>query len=518
MAPARLIHEGKLEQRWLAWPYGAFAVLFATIALGAQMRESWRWNLLHHQRLFGHPLYYWSGVSIPGERDRLWSRRPRLEEPWENAERAVEHRPGVAEGMPHVIFLMVDTLRADALAHYGGDPEWMPVTNELAERSVVFRNMRSNASWTRASCASIFTGLLPEEHGAARFHEMLSERWTTMPELLHDAGYQTAGFVTNWVQVGKSTGFAQGFDHFFELNDAAEVMSKGQQEIRDLYARAETVNDDVLRWLASDERQRAARSGQPVFLYLHYLDPHAPYLAGLEPGNDSDPRERKRGLYRQEVRYFDQELGKFLERLDDVLPGPRAIVLTSDHGEEFWEHGQWGHGHALYKELTWVPAFVHFDLGDEHGPTGVSEDVLESRDLYDLVARLAQSEPLDAMAWARSRARTGRYASQYLDRAADVRPDKKWTGMRLYEENDKELIWSAYGPSLELYDLAADPLEKHNKIDELGELRDELLRGMEDVVRFWTRSPRVTRSAEDLEFLRALGYAGGVDEKVDLQH
>jgi len=517
-APPHLVHAGVLERRLLVRPYGALVLLLATVVLGSQMREGWRWNLLHHQRLFGHPLYYWSGLSIPGERDRLWSLRPRLQEPWENAGRAVEHRPVEAEGLPHVIFLMVDTLRADALAHYGGEREWMPVTNELAERSVVFRNMRSNASWTRASCASIFTGLLPEEHGAARFHERLSPRWTTMPELLQGAGYRTAAFVTNWVQVGRSTGFAQGFDHFFELNDAEEVMSRGQEEIRDLYARAETVNEEVLDWLAGDEARRAVRGGKPLFLYIHYLDPHAPYLAGLEPGNDGDPRERKRGLYRQELRYFDRELGVFLERLDALLPGPRAIVLSSDHGEEFWEHGQWGHGHSLYKELTWVPALVHLDLGDEHGATGVSEDALESRDLYDLVARLAHPEPLDGMAWARERARKGRYASQYLDRAADVRPDKKWTGLRLYEEDDREIIWSAYGPSLELYDLAEDPLEQRNRIDELAELREHLLGGMDGAVRFWSRSPRVSRSAEDLRFLRALGYAGGVDETPELEH
>ncbi len=496
-------------RRELALPLGALVALVFSVALGAQLRESWRWELLHHQRLFGHPLYYWSGVSIPGERDRLWSRRPRLAGSWENAGRVVEHEPLGGPGSPHVIFLLVDTLRADALAHYGGEREWMPVTNELAERSVVFRNMRSNASWTRASCASIFTGLLPEEHGAARFHERLSERWTTMPELLQGAGYQTAAFITNWVQVGQSTGFAQGFDAFHELANAKEVMSQGKSEIRDLYARAETLNNQVLEWLESDERLEAARRGQPLFLYMHYLDPHAPYLAGVEPGNESDPRERKRGLYRQELRYFDAELGKFLARLDELLPGPRAIVLSSDHGEEFWEHGQWGHGHSLYRELTWVPALVHYDSGRGAGPVGLSDDALESRDLYDLVAHLAGPEPLDALAWAKGRARVGRYASQYLDRAVDARPDKKWTGMRLYEEGGKELIWSAYGPSHELYDLELDPLELRNLIDDDEQLRWRLQQGLHDAVRFWTRSPRVNRSAADLEMLDQLGYFGG---------
>jgi arylsulfatase A-like enzyme len=500
--------EGPPPRRELALPYAALGLLVLAVWGGVELREGWHWQLLHHQRLLGHPLYYLRSPTIVGERDRLWNRRPRPSDPWEFADQVVRERPAPAADAPHVVFLLVDTLRADALAHYGGERDWMPVTNELAGRSFVFSNMRANASWTRASCASIFTGLLPEEHGAARFHERLSERWTTMPELMQGAGYQTAAFVTNWVQVGKSTGFSQGFDVFRELASAEEVMASGREEIRDQYARAGRLNDAVLQWLAGEERGLGAARGDPLFLYMHYLDPHAPYLAGAEEGNGDDPRERKRGLYRQELRYFDAELGKFLARLEELLPGPCAIVLTSDHGEEFWEHGEWGHGHSLYRELTWVPAFVHMTA---RAKGGASAAPLESRDLFDLVAQLPRGAEFDPAAWAESRARSSRYASQYLDRVADVRPDKKWTGLRLYEENGRELIWSAYGPSLQLYDLEADPLEQSNRIDLDPELRARLLLGLDRAVRFWSRSPRVERTADDLEFLRQLGYAGGVD-------
>src|SRR6185503_5959859 len=124
----------------------------------------------------------------------------------------------------------------------------------------------------------------------------------------------------------------------------------------------------------------------PLFLYLHYLDPHSPYLEPPEPGTLGDPHERKHGLYRQQLRYLDRQLEGFLRDLDQALAGPKVIVFTSDHGEEFFEHDDWGHGHTLYSELVHVPLFV--TLPD--GRAGRLDAPLESRDLYALVQDLAR--------------------------------------------------------------------------------------------------------------------------------
>ncbi len=491
----------------LAQALGFLLALVGATAFGARASHELRWHLFTHHRLFGVPLYALAARPLLAERDALWSQQ-RLAQPIEHAEDApappvLFHKP------PHIVFLLLDTLRADALSALGGASNVMPAMNALAERSVLFTNLHTNASWTRASCASIFTGLLPEEHGAARFHEKLSEAWVTLPEQLAAAGYQTAAFIANWVQVGRETGFAQGFaaPDFHELMSGAEILERagagGETEVRSAYARAEVLNAAVLDWLASDARDPY----RPQFLYLHYLDPHSPYLEPPEPGTLGDPHERKRGLYRQQLRYLDRQLDGFLRELDQALAGPKVIVFTSDHGEEFWEHDDWGHGHALYKELLWVPLFVHFS----DGRAGRVDAPLEGRDLYTLVQDIARDPGLDLLEWGAAHARPVRYASQYLDRVDDARPDKKWTGLRRVDAHGASLIWSAYGSTFELYDERSDPGELENRADRERARLAELRAALERAVGFWSAPSRVERSEFELQFLRELGYAGGAD-------
>jgi arylsulfatase A-like enzyme len=440
-------------------------------------------------------------------RDALWRDR-RLTEPWEQVDAAREAPVSFARP-PHIVFLMLDTLRADALAALGGAGNVMPRANERVHDAFLFTDVHANASWTRASCASIFTGLLPEEHGAARFHERLATEWHTLPERLQEAGYQTAAFVANWVQVGRETGFAQGFAEgdFHELMSAEEILAQAGDDapasaVRGAYARAATVNAAVRAWLDGGARDPY----RPLFLYVHYLDPHAPYLEPPEPGNVADPRERKRGLYRQQLRYLDHKVDELLSDLEARL-GPLVVILTSDHGEEFWEHDDWGHGHTLYRELVWVPLVV----ATPGGVRGMSDAALESRDLYALVLDLAGEPDLDLAGWARAHARATRYASQYLDRVAAARDDRKWTGLRRVDSGGRALIWSAYGPTLELYDEARDPHELDNAIGRWPDRARELETALEASVRFWTAPQRVERGPRDLALLRALGYAGGVE-------
>ena len=494
--------------RELLLSYGALFLLAGLAWTAFRGPAALRWHLLVHHRLLGTPLHRLGSRPVPVERAALWERREPLSEPWEHAREVALLAPprSGTRTSPHVVFLLIDTLRADALEAWGGKHEIMPATNELAARSFVFGDVRANASWTRASCASIFTGLLPEEHGAARFHESLAEEWSTLPEVMRASGYQTAAFVSNWLHVGRQTGFAQGFDDaFFELTTPGQTSGREEHELRSAYARAGEVNRALFAWLASEQRIRAAERGAPLFLYLHYLDPHAPYLEPVEPGTEDDPRERRRGLYRQQLRYLDRHLAELFSGLESALPGPKVIVLTSDHGEEFGEHDGWGHGHTLYDELVHVPLVVSLPGGE----AGRIDSPLELRDLYRLVPALARPGGVDLRAWGRQHARSLRYASQYLDRDDAARPDKKWTALRRIEDARFELIWSGFGPTLELYDRASDPQELDNRIDREPEPAAQLSKSLEEAVRFWTRSPFVVRSERDLAFLRALGYAGG---------
>jgi arylsulfatase A-like enzyme len=474
-----------------------------------------RWHLANHHRLFGTPLYYLLARPIAAERTLLWSAERRLVEAWEKADQVVPRPPSLAAGAPNLVFLLIDTLRADGLASFGGRADTMPGMDAIAARSFVLSNVLSNASWTRASVASILTGLLPEEHGAVRFHDRLPSGWRTLPELLQEGGWQTAAFVSNWVQVGRSTGFEQGFERFEELHSAQEVhqlVEDAGGPMREMYARADEVQASALAWSRGEERAQARARGAAAFLYLHYLDPHAPYLEGPEPGASSDPRERKHGAYRQQLRYLDRHLAPFFEEIAAALGGRTIVILTSDHGEEFWEHGKWGHGHNLYRELVHVPTLVWSSDGSG---VGTSDAALESRDLFALVLALAGSQSVDLAAWAREHARSRRYASQYLDLAGDARPDKKYTCMRAVEEGGQVLIWSAYADTLEFYDRRDDPREQRNLVDEEPERARAFERQLERCVGFWAEAVKVQRTAGDLAFLRALGYAGGTQEETE---
>jgi len=500
---------GLLEPRELAAAYGALAALVLGTGLGASRSEELRWHLLRHHRLFGTPLYALTSRSLRAERDGLWTRRGRLESPRDHAEGAPP-APVLFRRPPHVVFLLIDTLRADGLAALGGARDWMPRMNARAEGAVLFSDVHANASWTRASCASIFTGLLPEEHGAVRFHERLAEDWVTLPERLRESGYQTAAFVSNWVQVGRETGFAQGFEAFRELMSADEILaSQGPaahgDEVRAGYARADEVNRATLEWLGSAERDPT----RPLFLYLHYLDPHSPYREPPEPGAQQDPHERKRGLYRQELRVLDRRLEDLLVSLGEILGPDTIVIFTSDHGEEFWEHDDWGHGHSLHDEVLHVPLWVQLPPRDGAPQSGRVEARLESRDLFALVLDLVGEPRRDLQAWGAAHARPQRYASQYLDRAEAARDERRWTGLRRIDEGDWSLIWSAFGPTRELYDRRADPGELDNRIDDEPGRAERLQQALEHGVRFWVAPERVQRSARDLDFLRALGYAGG---------
>ncbi|MGH7341320.1 MAG: sulfatase-like hydrolase/transferase, partial [Candidatus Rokuibacteriota bacterium] len=421
---------------------------------------------------------------IPELREDLWAERQRQGQPAytpPEANGAAPARP------PHIVFVMVDTLRADALRAYGAERPLMPQLERIAARSIVFRDVLVNSSWTRPSVASFFTGLLPEEHGAVDRANRLPERWWVLAEILRARGYATAAFVSNYGAVGRDAGFDQGFDHFEQLEGRP-------------YARAARVNAAVERWL-----ERFRRSGQrrelPLFLYVHYLDPHYPDLAGYTPPS-LETSEMRRG-YDAELRYLDAWLVRLYDFLEAQLRAPRFVLLTSDHGEEFGEHGDGGHGHSLYDEVVRVPALL---TGGENR-SGLAEARLEARDFFDLLQRLAREPELDVAAWAARRDRGQRYLSTWGGTQMGWhRPYRRYVGLRGIEKDGFFLVWSAYGNTWELYDLRRDPGQLRNVVRQHPERRRELAAAMEESVGWWTERVPIQHSDQTLDLLRELGY------------
>jgi hypothetical protein len=267
---------------------------------------------------------------------------------------------------PNVIVYLVDTLRADAVGCYGQLRPTSPTLDGLAADSVVFTEATADSPWTRSSVASLFTGLSPLRHGVNGRVDALSEDAVTIAELLRDAGYETAGFVTNG-NVAPVYGFAQGFD-VFELLPGA-IVPGPDGVVPEPLPGSDVLTDRALAWL---ERRAADK---PFFLYLHAADPHSPYLPAprfLEQvGADAAPTDvgslgmmrllhlhrlpvdealvhALRTRYDAEVAQNDYELGRLVRELrrrrllDDSI-----VVFTADHGEEFHEHGGWEHGRTV---------------------------------------------------------------------------------------------------------------------------------------------------------------------------
>jgi len=274
-------------------------------------------------------------------------------------------------GRPNVLVVGIDTLRADRLGCYGYQRPTTPAIDAIAAEAVLFERAISQAPWTLPAFGSMFTGLLPSVHGGGRGKgwkcDHMSPEHRTLAALLRRVGYRTSAFVTNgWVS--NEVGFGQGIDP-----------------------------EDYTTWIESDGTYYAAmewlyeHDDAPFFMFLHMVDPHAPYkprdedlrAVGVEPDpeaaariNDVVSNKRPRedllptdpavlsDLYDGEVRRADERVGRLVAELRARNVLERTIlVIVSDHGEELFEHDRVGHGHSLYDELLHVPFMVRFPNG-----------------------------------------------------------------------------------------------------------------------------------------------------------
>lgn len=287
-----------------------------------------------------------------------------------------------ADEAPHTLVIVVDTLRADALPSYGYDKGATPNVDAFLKDAIRFDQAFANASWTRPSFASILSGRLPENHGVMGQFDALPDELMTMAEVFQGAGYYTAGVVTN-PNVTPTYQYDQGFLDYTYLEPdfplgADDTSSKlalfqvlrrvvekaqGGPPPATTYQDAETVNQTVFKVL--DE----APQDRPMFLFVGYMDPHDPYFEhpygkpGFARATNVNPdpalAPELRRLYDGEITYWDEHFGALMADLKRRgLYDKMTIVVTSDHGEEFHEHGGFWHGTTLYDEQIRVPMLV----------------------------------------------------------------------------------------------------------------------------------------------------------------
>jgi arylsulfatase A-like enzyme len=402
-------------------------------------------------------------------------------------------------GAPNVLLIVVDTLRADHLSSYGYDAIKTPHFDALAADGTRYAKAFAQASWTRASIATILTGLYPSSHGAVHKADLLSDRVETLAELLVRSGYYTVGFPNN-INVAPAFGFGQGFveyhylapDLFFYADEAAAELTlySGLRLVRErffaryvnvhfYYRPAEYVLERVGGWLDGPNAKRA-----PFFMYVHFMDPHDPYMihpydgVGYARVAMPNPPASMAGTlmkaYDGEIVHLDDQLGKLfadLERrglYDDTL-----IVLTADHGEEFHEHGGWWHGTTLYDEQIGVPLIVKPPKG---GTGRVVEELTTTLDVAPTILRATGVAPpvvmqghvlpLDA---APAPMREHVYAEEDFEgNVLQAVRGRTWKFIIANQGNPRGLA-----PE-ELYDVASDPKETKNLASQDPTHREEM--------------------------------------------
>jgi len=304
---------------------------------------------------------------------------------------------------PNIIYLMIDTLRADHLSCYGYPDLISPRIDALAAEGIRFEHNCAQASWTKSCVACQLTSLYPSSHRAQYKVDRLPDAVTTLPEVLARHGYATAGYAAN-VNVAPLFNFQQGFHAYeflsptalFGASESASQLAVYQglrlvnerfvssaKNVYNFYYPAEAINERAIDWMSRHLDQR-------FFMFLHYMDPHDPYfehpyngygVARVSTPNPSpDMADELKRLYVAEIEYLDRQLGELFDWLKKQgLYDNTLIVLTSDHGEEFHEHGGWWHGYTLYQEVIHVPLIVKLPgaNGDYRGAvdSGISQAI-----------------------------------------------------------------------------------------------------------------------------------------------
>ena len=409
---------------------------------------------------------------------------------------------------PNLLLIAIDTLRVDHLGSYGYEVETSPRIDALLEESVVFEDAHATSSWTLSSFASLMTGLYPSTHKCVGFRSRLDRSYTTLAEILRDHGYATAGIVSH-VFMSEKYGLQQGFAHY----DQALVLSSAGRSHKQISS--PSLSTRALDWL----RVRSATTGdQPWFLFVHYFDPHAVYNPheGFEGRFGSTDVAR----YDGEIAFTDHHVGRLLDGLDELGFSENTVVaLVSDHGEEFLDHGMLRHGKTLYREVMQIPFSIRAPgvtprrVRDTVRIVDVSPTVLDllrvprpttpiaGRSLAPLL-RGESIEPRGALAELRLR-------EAY---AADAYVLGRW---KLIADRDGDGPSGSGGAgTFLLFDREADPTEQHDVASSHPEVVGELTRHLEralqearDLAAAYGESERLTLSGEELEQLRALGYA-----------
>jgi arylsulfatase A-like enzyme len=435
-------------------------------------------------------------------------------------------------GPPNLVLISLDTTRRDHTSVYGYERETTPNLEKLAAEGVRFAMAYAPSSTTGPSHATLFTSLHPITHRVVKNGRVLTPPHETLAERLRAHGFATAGVVSSYV-LDARFGYAQGFDVWDDDFDAATATVRGEQwegaavEVFDRRADATTAH--AVAWLDGRSEGTAGPprdASRPFFLFVHYFDPHAPWVPPAEVARAFPPADGPgqglpalRARYDAEIAFTDQQLGVLLDALEERGLAENTIVaVTADHGEGLMQHGLLMHGAQIYEEQVRVPLLLRWPARLPAGrvvegavslidlpPTllelaGVpltGDGAMQGRSLVPVLEGRASLDPAEPIFLFRQHYERG------FDSGVPVAGEQY--GVRL---GDWKLILGPEEGTRQLFDVARDPRERRDLAAERPEQAAALEQRIADWRSRYTRDETAPEaiSPEDLERLRALGY------------
>jgi len=413
----------------------------------------------------------------------------------------------------NVVFILIDTLRADRLSGYGYARPTSPWMDDLARHGVRFANAQSQSSWTKCSMGSLWTTLYPPRSGITAVEDVVPDAAVMPAERLRSAGFETAGIWRNsWV--ASNFGFNRGFDLYIKPVPG-QIQEKMELSRRNPGVGALTGTDEDATMSGVEFIRTHAKVR--FFLYLHYMDVHQYVFdqsaADLKFGNGLSDS------YDSAIHWVDRNVGRMLQELDALdITRKTIVVIASDHGEGFSVHGE-GHARTLYGEVTHVPLILSLPFRLKEGV--VVEPQVQNVDIWPTLFELLGIEfsgPTD-----------GRSTVPLIEAAASDPPRKDEPGIPAFayldrtwgqekaahaplvsvQKGDYRLILGSNPESLQLFDTASDPIEQKNIADQhpdvVAELQPQVSTLMTSTPQ-WGASPQIKLDEMYREQLRALGY------------
>lgn len=480
---------------------------------------------------------------------------------------------------PNVILIILDTARAQSFSCYGYNRETTPNIDRISQEGTLFENTISPSPWTLPAHASIFTGMFPSRHGCHEKHKFLNGNLPTLPEILKNIGYRTIGISNNsWIS--RNFGLDRGFDLFIKLwqiiqyeTDLSDASAKGKDKykramglvmkgnpfvniVNGVYGKyfwrrydygARRINKTVKK-LLHDE---LARSENPFFIFINYLEPHlfyrAPepffgmflaeniskkealsinqdawgYMGEIVPMTETD-FEVLRALYDAELFYLDYRIGEVYECLKEMaLLDNTLLIITSDHGENIGEHNLMDHQYSLYDTLLKVPFIMRFP-GIFEGGKRIG-NIVQTTDIVPTIMELLSLKDQRLLGEVQGESllkdKNKRFAmSEYIAPQPSIEEiSKRYPAGNFSKYNESltsmrslewKLIVSSNGKD-ELYNIVEDPNETRNSIH----VQKGIYKDMRTKIDSWIKEHGEDMKDEDTlvsteikKRLEALGY------------